>query len=83
MLFQLQKVTVEMLNVSRGISPEIINKIFQFRDEINHELRQRYQFYIPSVHSVFSGTKSLKFLGPKIWALMPKEMKRVRESIEI
>ena len=63
-----------MLNVSRGISPEIINKIFQFRDEINHELRQRYQFYIPSVHSVFSDTKSLKFLGPKIWTLMPKEM---------
>ena len=63
-----------MLNVSRGISPEIINKIFQFREEINHELRQRCQFYIPSVHSVFSDTKSLIFLGPKIWTLMPKEM---------
>ena len=55
-----------MFQVSRGISPEIINEIFQFKKEITHELRQRSQFHIPSIHSVFSGTESLKFLGLKI-----------------
>ena len=39
--------------------------------EISYELRQRSQVHIPSVYSVFSGTKSLKFLGPKKWALAP------------
>ena len=41
-----------------------------------HELMQRSQFQIPFVHSVFSGTESLKFLEPKIWAPVPNEMKQ-------
>ena len=55
-----------MFQVSRGLSPEIINEIYQFIESITHELRQRSQFHIPSLHSVFSGIESLKFLGPKI-----------------
>ena len=66
-----------MLKVSRGISPENINEIVHFREEINYELRQRSQFNISSVHSVFSGTESLIFLGPKIWALIRNEMKQL------
>ena len=42
-----------------------------------YELRHRPQFQIPWVHSVFSGTECLKFLGPKIWALVPNEMKQL------
>ena len=41
-----------------------------------YELRQRSQFQIPFVHLVFSGTENLKFLGSKIWALLPNEMKQ-------
>ena len=72
----LQKLAVEMFKVSRGLSPEIVNELFQFRERIPHELRQRLQFQIPWVHSVFSGTESLKFFGPKIRALLPNEMKQ-------
>ena len=67
----LQKLAVEMFKVSRGLSPEIVNELFQFREQIPYELRQRPQFQIPWVHSVFSGTESLKFYGPKISALVP------------
>ena len=73
----LQKLAVEMFKVSRGLSPEIVNELFQFREQIPYELRQRPQFQIPWVHSVFSGTESLKFLGPKVWALVPNEMKQL------
>ena len=71
----LQKLPVEMFKVSRDLSPEIVNELFQFTEQILYELRQRPQFQIPWVHSVFSGTESLKFLGPKIWTLVPNEMK--------
>ena len=71
------KQTVEMFKVSRGLNPEIVNELFQFREQIPYELRQRSQFQIPWVHSVFSGTESLKFLGPKVWALVPNEMKQL------
>ena len=73
----LQKLAVEMFKVSRGLSPEIVNELFQFREQIPYELRQRPQFQIPWVHSVFSGTESLKFLGPKVWARVPNEMKQL------
>ena len=62
----LQKQAVEMFKVFKGLSPEILNEVFQFREEITYELRQRSQFHISSTHSVFNGAESLKFLGPKI-----------------
>ena len=64
-----------MFKVTRGLSPEIVNELLQFREQI--KLRQRPQFQIPWVQSVFSGTECLKFLGPKIWALVPNEMKQL------
>ena len=67
-----------MSKVSRGLSPETVNKLFQFRDQIPYELKQGSKFQIPLVHSVFSGTERLKFLGRKIWALVPNEMKQLR-----
>ena len=64
-----------MFKVSRGLNPEIVNELFQFREQIPYELRQRPQFQISWFHSVFSGTESLKFLWPKIWVLVLNEMK--------
>ena len=37
----LQELAVEMFKVSTGLSPEIVNELFQFREQILHELRQR------------------------------------------
>ena len=70
-----------MFKVSRGLNPETVNELFQFREQTSYKLRQRLQFQIAWVHSLFSGTESLKFLGPKIWALVPNEMKQ-SESLE-
>ena len=61
----LQKQAVEMFKIFKGLSPEILNEVFQFREEIS-KIRQRSQFHISSAHSVFNGAESLKFLGPKI-----------------
>ena len=69
-----------MFKFSRGLSPEIVNELFQLREPIPYELRQRSQFQIPFFHSVFSRTESLKFLGPKIWALVPNEMKQLKSQ---
>ena len=66
-----------MFKVSRGLSPEIVDELFQFRKQTLYELRQRSQFQIPWVYSVFSGTESFKFLRPKVWALVPDEMKQL------
>ena len=74
----LQKLAVEMFKVSRGLIPDIVNELFQFREQRPYELRQISQFQVVLVHSIFSYAEILKFVGPKIWALVPNEMK-VRE----
>ena len=43
----LQKLAAEMLKVFRGLSHEIANALFQFREQIPYKLKQRAQFKIP------------------------------------
>ena len=66
-----------MFKVSKGLCPEIVKGLFQCRNEIPYNLRQRSQFHIPLVRTVFNSTESIKFLGPKIWGLIPDEMKEL------
>ena len=61
-----QKFVVEIFHFSRVLSLEIVTELFQFREPIPYELRRSSQFQLSFVHLVFSGTESLKFLGPKI-----------------
>ena len=78
----LQKLAVDRFNVSWGLCPENVNELFKVREQIPYELRQSYQFQIPLAHSVFSGTESLKFFEPKIWALVPNEMKQLESLVK-
>ena len=51
--------------------------MFKLRGEQAHNLRKLSQFYRPKVNSVYKGTKSVTFLGPKIWDLVPNELKDI------
>ena len=73
----IRQLATEMFKVSKGLCPEIVTGLFQFRNEIHYNLRQGSQFHIPPERTVFSGTESIKFLGPKIWELIPDEMKEL------
>ena len=39
-------------------------------------------FTITSVRSIFSGTESIKFLGRKIWEVLPREIKQLESLNE-
>ena len=54
---------IEMFKVFKGISPQILKEIFQFRDAMPYQLRKQTNFQIPSAHSAVNGTESIKFLG--------------------
>ena len=64
-----------MFNVLNGENPQIVDEIFCIGDETSYELRQRLGFHMPSVNTVFSGTESIQILGPKIWELIPNDIK--------
>ena len=66
-----------MYKVTNGLSPEIMNEIFQIREEPRYNLRYTSQFTIPPIHSVYSGRESVSYIGPKIWELTPTAFKQI------
>ena len=71
----LQVLATGMFKVYRNISPSIVRQLFQSRNN-DYNLRQFSQFELPNVRSVFCGTVSISFLGPKIWNIVPNEFKK-------
>ena len=71
----LKVLATEMFKVYRNISPPIVRQLFQLRNN-DYNLRQFSQFDLPNVKSVFCGTESISFLGPKIWNIVPNEFKK-------
>ena len=65
----IQQLAIEMFKVSKCLCPEIVKRLFQLRYDIPYNLRQRSQFHIPPVRTVFSGTESIKYLGPNLYQM--------------
>ena len=76
----IQTLAIEMFKVSKDLSPSIVKEIFQER-RIPYNLRNENSFVARHVNSVYHGTESLSFLGPKIWELVPPDLKSL-ESLE-
>ena len=71
----LQVLATEMFKIHRGLSPEILRETFVSKTS-SYNLRRNDTFGKRKVHSVYHGTESLSFLGPKIWDLVPVELKQ-------
>ena len=69
----IQALAIEMFKVKHKICPEITYDIFMERTNNQYNLRNRPDFITPHVHSVFHGTESISYLGPKIWDIVPEE----------
>ena len=63
------------------MKPEILNGIFDERTN-HYNLRENSSFNSRRAQSVYHGTESLSYLGPKIWDLVP-EVIRASESLDI
>ena len=48
-----------------------MHEIFRLKDKPQYNLRYNSLFSRPLVKSVYKGTESLSFLGPKIWDILP------------
>ena len=77
----LQVLALEMFTIHLGLSPDILRKILGPKISSNN-LRRNNTFERPQVHSVYHCTYSLSFLSPKIWDLVPLELKQL-ERLEV
>ena len=67
----------EMYTISNNFSPPHMNQSLEIRNEHLYNIRQNNQFSRPLVKSVYHGAKSLSYLGPKIWDILPNIYKNV------
>ena len=71
----------EMLKIHRGLSPDILRKIFVPKISL-YNLRRNNAFERLQVHSVYHSAELLSFLGPEMWDLVPLELKQL-ESLAV
>ena len=70
----LRVLATELYEVHHGLAPELMNNIFKKRD-VTYYFRNNSTFETRSITSVFYGSETISFLGPKIWELLPSNIK--------
>ena len=73
----IQRLATEMFKFYKGLSPPLMGNIFRLRTRNPYNLRQPSEFSRPIVRSVYHGTESISFLGPKIWDILPEKLKNI------
>ena len=78
----LQYSLIEIYEVKKGISPTIMNEIFQFFENPVYELRSGIHLPSRKSRKVFFGTESIINLGAKLWNMIPENIKS-SESLNV
>ena len=78
----LQYLLVEIYKDKKGISPTIINEIFQFFENPVYELKSGVHLPNRNSPTVFFGTESIINLGAKLWSMIPENIKS-SESLNV
>ena len=73
----IERLAIEMFRFYNGLSPPLMNNIFKVRAKNSDNFRHFSQIYRPMVKSVYHGTESISYLGPKIWEILPKKLKNI------
>ena len=70
-----QYLVIEAYEVKNGLSPVIMNDVFQFGENSAYELRSGRHLQRTNIQTVHLGSESMKTLGAKIWSLIPAKIK--------
>ena len=77
----LQKLATEMYKVYNDLSPTIMKSVFPER-VVPFNFRNKNPFITTNINSVFNGSETISFRGPKLWTLVPEEIKNSETLIE-
>ena len=70
----LQRLATEMFKVKNDLSPIFMKHVFP--ESTNpYKLRKKTEFKSTNVRSVYNGTETISFRGPKTWLLVPNDIK--------
>ena len=77
----LQNLAFEMFKVKQNLAPEVMKDIFVLKNS-RYNLRNQTDFKQTRCQTVSYGTEALSSLGPKIWNLLPAEMRKISDAKE-
>ena len=70
----IQTLGIELYKVAYGLAPKIMNLIFPLN--VHSKYPGENDFVSRNVKTVSHGTETLAHLGPKIWSIIPNDMKK-------
>ena len=70
-----QKSAIEMFKTYTGMAPQIMNEIFPRNYTLNYNLHRHPEFESRAINTAHYGPELLSFLGPKIWEMLPLDLK--------
>ena len=70
-----QSLAIEIYKYLHGLSPTILSEVFKVNEIIPDDLRMRNELYARNPKTVRYGTETISFLSPKIWSLIPQNIK--------
>ena len=74
----IQTLAIELYKVVKNLAPQIMHLIFQI--ELNPRYPRQNIFKTSSVKTTNWGTETLAHLGPKIWSIIPTDLKKLSLS---
>ena len=77
----IQRLAIELFKFYNGLSPPLMNSIFKLKVGNPYNLRQVSEFTRPMVKSMYHGTESISYLGPKTLDILPEKLKNI-DNIE-
>ena len=69
----IQLLAIELYKVKNDIGPELLKDVFKLKDE--NRYCSKLPFETSNVKTVTYGTQTLSYIGPKIWSLIPSDIK--------
>ena len=73
----IQVLATELYKIVNGLSPEIMKEVFPFNENTSYNTKNKRKFQSRSIKSFTFGFETLSQLAPKIWELVPVEIKNL------
>ena len=64
-----------MYKVKSRYKPKIFSDLFNQKEITPYNFRKRPEFRVPLTRTVYHGSESISYLGPKIWDILPTSFK--------
>ena len=71
----IQTLAIEVFKFLNGISPQVMNEVFQVKSPAPYYLRDKNELDSRNPKTVAYGAESVSFMAPKIWSVVSQGLK--------